>query len=379
MHASLPLSTVESLDKRYAPYADWREELIPAAFDREFVPTYWQSRDEIRLNHSSAELPLQGLHVALDPGHVGGDWAKVEGRNFKIDANDFLVREGELMLEVAQMIRTQLQDCGAQVSLLRETARPVNFKSPLDYLQQAQSEVPPPKDYTIQALFNYGQALQRHAQQLATIRGELLARAKLVNEVIQPDLLISLHMNAAVWPKANDGAELYQLVASNHLHVLILGCASTKEFSDKSQQRALATKIINRSGEEEWQLAQVLARGLAKETTLPPASYDGRNAIKVEASNSYVWARTLLLLRMVEGPVIMLEPYVANSRETYPRIQAALARRVADIPLAADDILAEYSNAVVQALLTHYRSPSSSVDTALEVPNDMQLPPGVSR
>ena len=260
MHASLPLSTVESLDQRYAPYADWREVLDPVAFDREFVPTYWQSRDEIRLNHSSAALPLQGLHVALDPGHIGGAWGEAEGRNFKVDANDFLVREGELMLEVAQMIRTQLQDYGAQVSLLRETASPVNFKSPLDYMPQAAVEVPPPENFSFQSLWNYGEALQGHATHLAIIRGELLARAHLVNEVIQPDLLISLHMNAAVWPKASDGSEFYQLVTSNHLHVLILGWASTKEFSDKSQQRALATKIINRSGEEEWQLAQVAYR-----------------------------------------------------------------------------------------------------------------------
>ena len=46
--------------------------------------------------------PLTGFHIALDPGHLGGTWAKMEERWFKIgDAAP--VQEGDMTLHVAQI------------------------------------------------------------------------------------------------------------------------------------------------------------------------------------------------------------------------------------------------------------------------------------
>jgi hypothetical protein len=87
---------------------------------------------------------------------------------------------------------------------------------------------------------------------------------------------------------------------------------------------------------------------------LPASTYEGRNAIRLDAGNTYLFARNLLLLRSVECPTVLLEPYVANSVPVYPRIQAALANRATGAPLTEDDILVEYADAVVAGVLGCY-------------------------
>ena len=73
------------------------------------------------------------------------------------------------------------------------------------------------------------------------------------------------------------------------------------------------------------------------------------------------------LLRQVECPVVLLEPYVANSAAAYRRLQAAwsVARGV---PPAEDDILVEYAAAVVAAVLQVYapEALSSGLSDAVE-------------
>lgn len=349
-NAALPPAFESALRQRYAPDVNWESSLDRSLLDSVAVLPYWRGLDRLRADRPDGALALAGWHIAVDAGHVGGVWAASEGREFRLRADDFWVREGELVLEVAQRIRSQLQDLGAKVSLVREACQPINPNGPLEYLKQAQAEVPAPRQSSFAALWEYGCLLRQRATQLAVVRGELEARAQRVNLELQPDFLLSLHINAAPWPRSEAGEELRQLVDSNHLHILVPGCFSAQELQQPGQWPALATKLVQGSGAVELQLARALARELAAATALPAASYSGRNAIEVEGGNGYIWARNLLLLRQVECPVLLLEPYVANSKAAYPRIQAALAARAAGGPLAPDDILIEYADAVVAGL-----------------------------
>ncbi len=74
----------------------------------------------------------------------------------------------------------------------------------------------------------------------------------------------------------------------------------------------------------------------------------------MEPGSGYLWARNLLLLRLVECPVILLEPYVANSGQAYPRLQAAIKARAEGRDPEANDLLVEYADAVVQGVLSVY-------------------------
>lgn len=363
---ALGLDYVSALNHRYAPYADWAAQL--EIEDIEVAPSveaWWRSPEVIRASagrepvHSLPErsLPersLSGLHIALDPGHIGGEWAEVEGRNFKLSSDDYHVREGELVLEVARMVKTALVQRGAEVTLLREKNAPLNPKAPEDYFAAAAQRVALPGEVSWASILHYGLALRRVTNRMSVISGELIERARIVNEEIRPDVLISLHINAAPWPVAEDGQVRFELVDSNHSHVLIFGCLSDGELSDPLQKEQLILKLTNGSAAIERELGQALGAAIGKFTDLSPSFYGEKNAIRLEGCTPYLWARNLMLLRYVQCPIVLLEPYIANSREIYPRIQEALKNRKRNKPLADNDIFVEYANAVVQGLLAVY-------------------------
>ena len=351
---------------RYAPYADWATVVDVNVLARQSPSRYWRTPEEVASERGQGTLPLAGLHLALDPGHIGGQWADAEGRHFRIAEDDFYVREGELVLEVARLVRAQLVALGAKVSLLREANLPVNPKSPFDYLLMAAAQVSEPTECTPKALWEYGCAMRARAERLSIVTGDLIERARLVNQEIQPDALISLHINAAAWPVApapaagesesesESESEALRLVESNNLHALIFGCMSAGELQVGRQQAQLAVKLVNGSGAPEQLLGDALVTALAEATGLPAARYEGRNAILLDSQQPYLYARNLLMLRMAECPTVLLEPYVANSVAAYARIQAALADRAAGRALVEDDILVEYADAVVAGVLACY-------------------------
>src|SRR4030088_3412162 len=73
---------------------------------RESVPRLW--RPAKSLPRASLERPLAGLRIALDPGHLGGKWAKMEERWFQV-GDSVPVQEGDLVLRVARLLAPQLR------------------------------------------------------------------------------------------------------------------------------------------------------------------------------------------------------------------------------------------------------------------------------
>ena len=348
------------LATRYAPYANWQSVVDVDALAQRAESRYWRTAEEIALQRGDSDLPLAGLHIALDPGHIGGQWAAAEGRQFRIAEDDFYVREGELVLAVAELARTKLMALGAKVTLLREAALRVNPNNPVEYLELAAEQVSPPNESSLSALWEYGCAVRVRAVHLSIVKGDLMERARLVNREVQPDALISLHINAAAWPTENEseasdsGNAMLRLVDANNLHVLIFGCLSDDELLAENQLEQLAVKLTNGSGPAERLLGGALATALAEATDLPAASYRRNNAILLSSQQPYLFARNLLLLRMAECPTVLLEPYVANSVGAYGRLQSALANRAAGRVLAEDDILLQYAEAVVAGVRACY-------------------------
>src|SRR5205823_10111102 len=73
---------------------------------RKLPAHYWQRID--KLGRASAKRPLSGLNVTLDPGHLGGRWAKMEESLFQMD-DDPPVGEGELTWRVAKILAPKLR------------------------------------------------------------------------------------------------------------------------------------------------------------------------------------------------------------------------------------------------------------------------------
>ena len=317
------------------------------------VPRYWLPAKE--LPPARDGRPLSGLKIALDPGHIGGRWARMEERWFQI-GDDKPVTEGDLALTTAGHLERLLRQAGAEVFLVRKSAKPMSSREPADFYSEAKKVLrkrgidnPPmnyhgPKDpkrqYTV-----------RWQSELLFYRvSEIRRRAEIVNEDIKPDLTLCLHFNAEEWGDPDNPT----LQSKNHLHLLIHGACSRGELSLDDVRYDMLERLLTRTHDEELGVAVNVAGSMAAATGLPAYRYTGRNATQIGPS-SYVWARNLLANRVHKSPVVFLEPYVMNSPTVYARIQAGdyKGRRTIKGKLRPS-IFREYAESVFEGLLNYY-------------------------
>ena len=258
----------------------------------------------------------QAIHrIVLDPGHIGGEWARMEERWF-VHGKGRPVQEAVLNLMVACRLRDQLTAAGYEVSLTKNSFVPVTDKRPEDFRAEALRSVPEPA---------FGSELERDAflrdlmrkrmEQLFYRNAEIAARAKLVNETYRPDLTLCLHFNAVEWNEHHD------LVDDNRLVVFVHGDYLPDEVADDAQKLRLFYKLLSRSLAVELPVAEALANALAQATKLPAVEYGAGGAAVHVGTNAYVYARNLAANRLVDSPVVFLEPYYMNNRIVYQRIQ----------------------------------------------------------
>jgi hypothetical protein len=274
---------------------------------------YWRKAVEMGLP-PHPERALEGVRIALDPGHIGGAWAKMEGRWYQVGEAP-PVMEGELTLKTARILRPLLEAMGAIVTLVRETNEPLTSQKPEALLREARESL----------LVSQGPAanltepqILREAERLFYRTSEIRTRGQRVNEEIQPDLLVCLHFNAENWG-SDAGKPVFS--TANHLHVIAHGCLDPAEFSCDDQRLDGLLRGLQGIPEEEIRLCDAVARQLALTTGLPPFTYTGRNARRAN-DNPYLWLRNLLANRVYHCPVVFTEPYVMNNEEVFGRLQA---------------------------------------------------------
>ena len=297
------------------------------------------------------------LHrIVLDPGHIGGEWARMEERWF-VRGKGRPVQEALLNLQVARRLRDQLVAAGYEVVLTKDNFEPVTSKRPEDFRAEAERAGPLPA---------FGSELERDAfcrdllrkrmEQLFYRSAEITARAKFVNELPRPDLTICLHFNAVEWNEHND------LVEENRLVVFVHGDYLPGEVVDDAQKLRLFYKLLSRSLAVELPVAESVANALAEATQLPAAQYGaGSSAVRV-GTNAYVYARNLAANRLIDSPVIFLEPYYMNNRIVYQRIQLGDydGEQVVE-GKSYRSIIREYADAVAVGLKTYFNNSGTGV------------------
>ncbi len=305
------------------------------------IPKYWRRKGE--LPSIEPGKPLAGLKIALDPGHIGGSWAKMEERWFQI-GNSAPVMEGNMTLLVAKILSQRLEDLGAQVFLTRTKTWPVTNLRP-NQLKKAASSSLTDKGKPVTT-----EAIEEESERLFYRVGEIRRRGKLVNEHIRPDLVLCLHFNAEAWGDENTPS----LVDENHLHFLITGNLSKEELSYDDQRYDMLVKLLNRSFNEEIAVTDAIARTMSDATGLVPYRYRESNAIRING-NPYLWARNLLANRLYFCPVVYVEPYVMNSKSVFARIQAGDYDGRRDFSgVQRKSIYREYADAVAAGLVAYY-------------------------
>jgi hypothetical protein len=292
-----------------------------AAASPKAPPRYWHPIAGAR--QGRGPRPLAGITIALDPGHLGGQWAKMEERWFQLSPGSKPVAEGDMTLLTARLLATRLQAAGANVEFVRNATQPTTKLRPLDLLVQAREQLKHQGLAIIRDTYA-GPAdplkmnsVQWTSELLFYRVAEIQARARLVNTKLQPDLVLCLHYNAEAW---GDPANP-QLVEKNHMHVMVNGTYSPQELSLDDVRWAMLIKLLTHCYSQEVPIAQHIATSLSAATGLPPYQYTTGNATRV-GDNPYVWSRNLLANRLYQCPVVYIEPYVMNSPEVWDRVQA---------------------------------------------------------
>lgn len=308
---------------------------------------YWRPIEQL----APAVRPLAHLNVALDPGHLGGAWARMEERWFQVDDKP-AIEEGELTWRVAKLLAPKLRALGADVSFVRRHARPTTPKRPDDFRELARTVLAkagvtdPAENYDSADDENKEKSTRWQSELLFYRQSEIRYRAKRVNQFLQPDLVLCLHFNAEAWgdPKSPT------LVDRNHFHVLVNGSYLPDELEHDDVRYEMLRRLLSRTWDEELPLADSMAARFAAETGLPPYEYTTDTVTKVGTSG-YVYARNLLATRLYRCPVIYFEPYVMNSNDAFARIEAGDYEGTRDVNgLPRPSIFREYAQAVADGL-----------------------------
>lgn len=313
----------------------------PTAESAKPATGFWRGRSQ--LGPAPPEQPLAGVKVALDPGHLGGRWAQMEERWFRV-GNSKPVTEGDMTLLVAKMLVPRLKALGAQVYLTRTKAGPVTSARPNKLREEAAASLADKEKPMDPA------SLKSESERLFYRVSEIRRRARLVNEKIKPDVVLCLHFNAEAWGSETNP----QLVDANHLHFLVTGAWSAEELSYEDQRFDMLVKLLGRTFREEVAVSESVAASMARETGLPPYTYVGASAVRV-GSSPYLWARNLLANRLFACPVVYIEPYVMNSRAAFARIQAGDYEGRRNFGgVSRKSIYREYADSVAAGLAAYY-------------------------
>jgi len=323
------------------------------------IPRLW--RPAKSLPPAKPDKPLAGLRVALDPGHLGGRWAKMEERWLRV-GDSKPVTEGDLTLRVARMLAAKLRQLGAKVFFVRNSTSPTTPKRPDDFKELARkilikNGIPMPRTDVLDPKDPEKEHTIRWQSQILFYRySEIRRRAVLVNTKLHPDLVVCLHFNAEPWGDPDQPT----LTDANHLHLLVNGSYQQEELEFDDERFEMIRRLLSRAYDEELAIADTVAASMAKATGLPPYQYPTTLITTKIGSSGYVYARNLLATRLYRCPVVYCEPYVMNSKEGYARIQAGDYEGTRNIDgLGRKSIFREYADSVADGLTEYYRKARS--------------------
>ncbi|MDQ6860198.1 MAG: N-acetylmuramoyl-L-alanine amidase [Verrucomicrobiota bacterium] len=320
---------------------------------RKKFTTPWKHAAALPTRRNGSELA--GLKIALDPGHIGGRWAKMEERWYQV-GDSKPVQEGDMTLLVSKLLAPKLRAHGATVLFVRDKTEPVTSKRPDDLREVARAYLVrngtpnPPDDFTGPDDPEKEHSVRWESELLFYRQSEIRARAEVVNAVVKPDVVLCLHFNAEAW----DDPRTPRLIDRNHLHLLVNGAYSSPELEFDDVRFEMLERLLSRVRAEELPLAERAAAAMAFKTHLPPYEYTTDNVTKLGATG-YLYARNLIATRLYDCPVVYYEPYVMNSNEVFWRIQEGDYEGVRNVNgTDRPSIFREYADGVLDGLLEYY-------------------------
>jgi N-acetylmuramoyl-L-alanine amidase len=264
----------------------------------------------------TAQLPLRGMKIALDPGHIASDTAmgRMEDKYllFKTlsgkDSVTISIAEGMLTWKTANALAVLLRSQGAEVFMTRKrpeiTAfgktyaewRKADFGRTLDSLMKED-----PSDLTLRKI-KAGKLRNENVIFRNVFRdAELRKRAELIND-FHPDLSVIIHYNVDEKNKPWDRPS-----PKNYCMTFIGGSFQANELGDPERRFDFLRLLLTDDIENSSRIAGLTALEFESELDVPlaktaDATYLGQYCI--DAGLPGVFCRNLSLTRLIQGTLV---------------------------------------------------------------------------
>ena len=311
--------------KRLIKYADrsYQLEVYNSKGIKPFDPQEIQIINILAYNHQKlpvvASKPLAGIKIAIDPGHIAGDWetAVAEGRFIEIygvkkDAIRFF--EGELTLSTAIVLRDSLVKLGAEVMLTRDKP---NFSAmDMSFDEWKQTEL---LDTLLRQGIPFAKAediaahgSEQHLYKKYFLDADLDARAAKIN-YFKPNFTVIIHYNADVLNK-NWVAPTHR----NYSMIFVPGSYLSDEMNTSTERFDFLRTLLTDHLQESTLLSSFVMQGFESGLNVPAIKdyqapyYIEKYSMKVQDG---IYARNLRLCRLLNTPVCYGESLLQDNKK----------------------------------------------------------------
>jgi N-acetylmuramoyl-L-alanine amidase len=291
-------------------------------FDKKALKA-WQELPTLPGRTYSPERPLQGVRIAIDPGHLGGSMAtaEMEARYIKaiVGKDTLQFNEGTLAWQTAKALENSLLQLGATVFITRRAPGYSSFgKTYSQWLAQD-------KNKAIEREVKEGRIEPANAKKLKLSKDslfvfnqlfkrlELRQRAKIINE-FRPDATLIIHYNADQdsWER-RDPHGFYELMDFNYCMAFVGGAFMRSELDELKDRAEFARLIVSDDLPKSIKLSRLVVEKHEELLGIKPADESmGIRYLKAVCSPTGargVYARNMALTRYIKGPICYGESF----------------------------------------------------------------------
>ncbi len=301
-------------------------------------------------------LPLQGLRIAIDPGHMGGvKWDRLTGK-YVTDSNARKVSEGVIALQTSMLLKKDFELLGAQVMLTHSGFRPTTdviyetFDIRPYALAEFRDSIHAPWFVKLIAKNPVGSALYQSFQNDKNFkllfseksrrdyfikRADLHARSNLINQ-FDPHITLIIHYDTVSSGSSRTGLNRQ---APNATKVFVHGNYEAAEVGSSTQRALFARGLLN---QQMWESSLRLGTRVVQSLSTELGTQVQRQSSGLQVAPG-IFARNLVVPRMLNGgAVIYLECLFYNRPAEFE------ALLITPNPMLIDGKNSPYSNRVAQ-------------------------------
>lgn len=267
--------------------------------------------------HPGERLPLdlKGLRVAIDPGHLGGKYARTEARYIDmkpelVGGQEVKFDEGTLTVLTARYLRGRLEKKGVDVMLTRELPGEAVYPVAFEDWSKDTAQFEKSLDFELSRIQDSKrreamEARWRKVPFLLYNRIDIRERSAKINK-FKPDLTVVIHYNAG---GKNDPATGQNLGTNRNFNmVFVPGSFDNGELMDLEQRFHFVRLLLSNEIHRSIELSALVAKQTALKTDVPLAKVDEEAAPYLKTfchttAHEGVYCRNLGVLSWARGPI----------------------------------------------------------------------------